>query len=86
VLPTSQHLKPGYFPALDFKEQLFLLKQELKQDIVNCLDAKITGNISLLANKLSPTIVIGHEVLDNSVWRALDNNREIRSIKTDISR
>ena len=78
--------KHGLLPALDFKEQLLLLRQDINIDMVNCMKAAFSEVINLMANKPPQISAASTSEINNAVQQALETNRDFKEIKNDISR
>lgn len=86
LLPGRPLFRQDHLLDLDIDQKLTLLRQELKADMAYSLKAVLAEAMNPMASKAPLRVVDSPELIEWSVQQALEKNREISSIKSQLSR
>ena len=86
LLPGRPLFRQDHLLDLDIDHKLTLLRQELKADMAYSLKAVLAEAVNLMASKAPLSVVDSPELIERSVQQALEKNREINSIKSQVGR
>ena len=86
LLPGRPLFRQDHLLDLDIDQKMTLLRQEIKADMEYSLKAVLAEAVNLMASKAPLSVVDSPELIERSVQQALEKNRDISSMKSQISR
>lgn len=83
---SFDHSSQDQLRDLNFDKKLNLFIQDLKSDMENSITAAIAKSVALMTNKPASTVGIAQENFQATNQQALQTQKEIESLKSQLSR